>query len=135
MAAMRLGCLFSQAANVAYLHKAQSPYSVNTLAVLAARAAVRDTRVRRTTMWPKCWPRANCCAWASERLGIPYFPVRQFRAVPASASAPSKCATSCATQGILVRDRSYEIARLRARHRRHARADARGCLTALEEIW
>ena len=47
MAAMRFGCLFSQAENVKYLHKAQSPYSVNTLATLAARAAVRDKRVRR----------------------------------------------------------------------------------------
>ncbi len=48
MAAMRFGCLFSQTGNVAYLHKAQSPYSVNTLATLAARAAVRDTAyVRR----------------------------------------------------------------------------------------
>ena len=43
MAAMRIGCLFSQAANVQYLHKAQSPYSVNMLAALAAEAAVQDT--------------------------------------------------------------------------------------------
>ena len=42
MAAMRLGCLFSHEANIAYLHKAQSPYSVNSLAVLAAQAAVAD---------------------------------------------------------------------------------------------
>src|SRR6185503_13930208 len=42
MAAMRLGCLFSHEANIAYLHKAQSPYSVNSLAVMAARAAVAD---------------------------------------------------------------------------------------------
>ena len=43
MAAMRMGCLFSQAANVRYLHKAQSPYSVNMLAAMAAEAAVQDT--------------------------------------------------------------------------------------------
>ena len=41
MAAMRLGCLFSPGPNIAYLHKAQSPYSVNALAALAALAAVR----------------------------------------------------------------------------------------------
>src|SRR2546428_488486 len=29
MAAMRLGCLFSHEGNIAFLHKAQSPYSVN----------------------------------------------------------------------------------------------------------
>jgi histidinol-phosphate aminotransferase len=43
MAAMRLGCLFSHEANIHYLHKAQSPYSVNGLAALAAQAAVEDT--------------------------------------------------------------------------------------------
>ncbi len=43
MAAMRLGCLFSHEANIHFLHKAQSPYSVNMLAVMAAQAAVEDT--------------------------------------------------------------------------------------------
>ena len=43
MAGMRFGCLFSQAANIAYAHKGQSPYSVNSIATLAARAAIRDT--------------------------------------------------------------------------------------------
>ena len=43
MAAMRLGCLFSQSGNVEFLHKAQSPYSVNTLATWAAHAAIQDT--------------------------------------------------------------------------------------------
>src|SRR5262249_53104519 len=42
MAAMRCGCLFSQAENVQWLTKAQSPYSVNILAAVAARAAVQD---------------------------------------------------------------------------------------------
>ena len=42
MAAMRCGCLFSCAENVAWLRKAQSPYSVNALAAVAARAAVRE---------------------------------------------------------------------------------------------
>ena len=47
MAAMRLGCLFSQSGNVEFLHKAQSPYSVNTLATLAAHAAIQDKSVHR----------------------------------------------------------------------------------------
>jgi histidinol-phosphate/aromatic aminotransferase/cobyric acid decarboxylase-like protein len=64
MAAMRLGCLFSHPANIAYLHKAQSPYSVNTLAVLAAQAAdPRHGAISRITR-PKCWRRASCCASA-----------------------------------------------------------------------
>ena len=43
MAAMRCGCLFSAADNVQWTHKAQSPYSVNTMAALAAHEAVQDT--------------------------------------------------------------------------------------------
>ena len=43
MASMRLGCLFSQSGNVDFLHKAQSPYSVNSVAAMAARAAIQDT--------------------------------------------------------------------------------------------
>jgi len=42
MAAMRCGCLFSSVENVRWMHKAQSPYSVNMLAALAARAAIQD---------------------------------------------------------------------------------------------
>ena len=44
MAAMRCGCLFSQAANMAHVRKAQSPYSVNTVAAMAARIAVQDQK-------------------------------------------------------------------------------------------
>ncbi len=61
MAAMRIGCLFSQAGNIQYLHKAQSPYSVNMLAALAAEAAIQDTRVRRQITSPKRSRRGNCC--------------------------------------------------------------------------
>src|SRR5678815_3581693 len=42
MAAMRCGCLFTCAENAEWIRKAQSPYSVNMLAVIAARAAVQD---------------------------------------------------------------------------------------------
>ena len=42
MAALRVGCLFSHRENVAFLQKAQSPYSVNMLAALAAQEAVGD---------------------------------------------------------------------------------------------
>lgn len=43
MAAMRVGCLFSNAENMKSVKKCHSPYSVNTLAVVAATAAVQDT--------------------------------------------------------------------------------------------
>ena len=42
MAGLRCGCLISNSANIGWVRRAQSPYSVNVLAVVAARAAVSD---------------------------------------------------------------------------------------------
>ena len=39
MAGLRCGCLISNSANIGWVRRAQSPYSVNVLAVVAARAA------------------------------------------------------------------------------------------------
>ena len=103
-----LGCLFSQAANVAWLHKAQSPYSVNMLAALAARAAVRIATILRTT-WPKCWRRGSCCIAGFEKLGIAYFPSHANFVLFHAGERAIAFATRCARRGVLVRDRSYEI--------------------------
>ena len=48
LAGLRLGCVFSQAENILWLHKAQSPYSVNVVAMLAASAAVEDREYIRS---------------------------------------------------------------------------------------
>src|SRR5207247_4731863 len=73
MAAMRLGCLFSQAGNVALLHKAQSPYSVNTLAALAAEEAIRDTAYVESYVTEALAARELLCV-GLEKLGIDYIP-------------------------------------------------------------
>ena len=82
MAAMRLGCLFSHEANVALLHKAQSPYSVNSLAVLAAQAAMQDTDYVETYVAEVLAARELLC-FGLEKLGITYVPSSgEFRAGP-----------------------------------------------------
>src|SRR3990167_10496560 len=43
LAALRLGCLFSQKQNIGAIRKGQSPYSVNAVAVAAALEAVRNS--------------------------------------------------------------------------------------------
>src|SRR5438105_437333 len=73
MAGMRLGCLFSQAANIRFLHKAQSPYSVNTLAILAAQAAVEDTVYIENYVAEILAAREVLC-FGLEKLGIGYVP-------------------------------------------------------------
>lgn len=108
MAAMRVGCLFSQAANVAYLHKAQSPYSVNMLAAVAARAAVEDSAYVENYVAEVLAAREVCCV-GLKRLGIEFYASQAnfilFRAGARSIELRDKLREA----GVLVRDRSYEI--------------------------
>ncbi len=73
MAAMRLGCLFSHQDNVRYLHKAQSPYSVNALAILAAKAAIEDRAYIENYVAEVLAARELLCV-GLEKLGIRYVP-------------------------------------------------------------
>jgi histidinol-phosphate aminotransferase len=133
MAAMRLGCLFSQASNISYLHKAQSPYSVNTLAVLAATQAIRDTAYVADYVAEVLAAR-QLLYEGLDKLKIRYFPSQAnfvlFQAGPRAIEVRDKLRQ----RDVLVRDRSYELAgcvRVTVGTRRQARL----FLAALEEIW
>ena len=108
MAALRIGCLFSQPRNVAYLHKAQSPYSVNMLAAIAVRAAIQDTEFVSSYVAEALAARERIYAGLA-RLGIETFPSQAnfvlFRIGPRSLEIRDKLRE----KGVLVRDRSYEI--------------------------
>ena len=133
MAAMRLGCLFSQEANVAYLHKAQSPYSVNSLAILAAQAAIRDSHYIAE------YVAEVLAAREMLRIGLEKMNITQ---VPSNANfilarfgpRAIEVRDYLRAKGILVRDRSYEVpgcvrltvGTLEQTHR---------LLAAIEEIW
>jgi len=108
MAAMRCGCLFSAAENVRWLKKAQSPYSVNTMAVLAARAAIRDRAYIDAYVDEVLAARALAYE-GLHKLGIVTFPSEgNFILFRAGARAiPIRDALR--ERGVLVRDRSYEI--------------------------
>ena len=97
MAAMRLGCLFSHEANIAYLHKAQSPYSVNAMAVLAAQAAVEDTAYVESYVAEVLAARELLCV-GLEKLSIPLLPSSANFVLAHSASARSKFATPSAAR-------------------------------------
>ena len=108
MAALRCGCLFSSAGNVRWLKKAQSPYSVNSLAVLAARAAVRDRDYIKLYVEEVLESRERVYR-AFERLGIRYYPsLGNFVLFHAGDRAIS-IRDALRQRGVLVRDRSYEI--------------------------
>ena len=133
MAAMRLGCLFSHEANIRYLHKAQSPYSVNAVAVLAAKAAVEDTAYVQTYVAEVLAARELLCV-GLERLAIPYVPSSANFVLANLGRRAIEVRDALRGQAILVRDRSYEAPGC-VRFTIGTREQTRRLLGALEEIW
>ncbi len=108
MAAMRLGCVFSGAANIAHLHKAQSPYSVNALAALAARGAVRDTAYVRRYVEEVLAAR-ELLYDGFRRLGVAYVPSQANFVLFRAGARAIEIRDRLREAGVLVRDRSYEL--------------------------
>ncbi len=133
MAGMRLGCLFSHPANIQYLHKAQSPYSVNSLAVMAAQAAVADTSYIENYVAEVLAARELLCV-GLENLGIAYVPSSANFVLGHFGKRAIEVRDRLRGQAILVRDRSYEAPGC-VRITVGTRAQTRRLLTALEEIW
>jgi histidinol-phosphate aminotransferase len=133
MAAMRVGCLFSQAQNVAFLHKAQSPYSVNTLAALAAEAAVQDAEYADNYAKEALEARELLRA-GLEKLRIDQAPSAANFILGYFGNRAIEVRDALRDKAILVRDRSYEIpggVRITA----GTREQARQVLAELERIW
>jgi histidinol-phosphate aminotransferase len=133
MAAMRLGCLFSHPSNIAYLHKAQSPYSVNSLAAMAACAAVEDREYVERYVAEVLAARELLCV-GLEKLGIRYVPSSANFVLGHFGKRAIEVRDALREQAILVRDRSYEAAGS-VRITVGTREQTRRLLAALEEIW
>lgn len=108
MAAMRCGCLFSDARNVTWLKKAQSPYSVNTMAALAARLAVRDRAYVESYVDEVLAARALAYE-GLHKLGIKTFPSEANFVLFHLGDRAIPIRDALRERGVLVRDRSYEI--------------------------
>jgi histidinol-phosphate aminotransferase len=132
MAAMRLGCLFAHEANIAYLHKAQSPYSVNALAVMAAQAAVEDHAYVETYVAEVLAARELLCV-GLEKLGISYVPSSANFVLGRFGGRAIEVRDALRGRGILVRDRSYEAAGC-VRITVGTRDQTRQLLSALEDV-
>ena len=109
MAAMRCGCLFSNSANIQWIRKAQSPYSVNSLAAIAARAAVHDTDYIKQYASEVLQSR-DLVYHGLARLGIRAFPSQANFVLMHLGDRAIPIRDALRERGILVRDRSYEIA-------------------------
>jgi histidinol-phosphate aminotransferase len=133
LAGLRAGCIFSQAPNVAALHKGQSPYSVNVVAALAACQAVQDQEYVRSYVEETLAARNLLCE-GLERLGIRYFPSQANFVLFEAGSRVAEVRERLRERGVLVRDRSYELPGC-VRVTVGTRDQVRQFLAALEEIW
>ena len=133
MAAIRLGCLFSQSGNVEFLRKAQSPYSVNTVAAMAARAAIQDqSYIQKYVM--EALAARELLYVGFERLGIPYYESQANFVLFEAGDRAISVRDELRRRGVLVRDRSYELAGC-VRVTVGTREQMRLFLDELEKIW
>lgn len=133
MAALRIGCLLTQAGNAAFLRKCQSPYSVNLFAAIAVRAAIEDTRYVEDFTAEALAARARLCE-GFDRLGIRYYPSEANFVLFEAGSRAIEIRDKLREAGVLVRDRSYEIPGS-VRVTAGTREQIARFLSALERIW
>jgi len=133
MAAMRCGCLFSQSANIGYVRKAQSPYSVNAVAAMAARIAVQDQTFVEEYVLEVLTARELLCV-GLEKLKIPYTESQANFVLFQAGDRATEIRDALRERGVLVRDRSYEIPG-RVRVTVGTRDQIQLFLDELEQIW
>ncbi len=133
MAAMRCGCLFSQSANMAYIRKAQSPYSVNALAAMAVRIAVQDQKFVEDYVLEVLTAREFLYV-ALERLNIPYIKSQANFVLFQVGDRAVELRDALRQRGVLVRDRSYELPGC-LRVTVGTRDQIRRFVDELEQIW
>ena len=109
MAALRVGCLFSRDSNVAYMHKAQSPYSVNMLAAIAVRAALGDRDYVQNYV-AQALDSRSLLYQGFEARGIGYYKSQANFVLFQVGDRSVQISDALRERGVLVRDRSYEIA-------------------------
>jgi len=108
MAAMRMGCLFSNAGNAAAMRKAQSPYSVNMLAALAASEAIKDLDYTSRYVSQALVGRQVVEA-ALDRLAVRRWPSEANFVLFDASERSDECLRRCRDAGVLIRDRRHEI--------------------------
>lgn len=108
IAGMRCGCLFSVRENMQWLRKAQSPFSVNVLATLAARAAIQDREYVANYVAEILAARELACQ-GLQKLAIKFFPSQANFVLFDAGDRAIPIRDALGARGVLVRDRSYEI--------------------------
>ncbi len=135
LAGLRLGCVFANRTVIDVLRKACAPFSVNTAAVVAAQAAIRDASLIRSYVREIRRSRREL-ERALARLAIPFFPsAANFLLVDFGSRAPRLLA-GLARQGILLRDRRSDFGHVGCvRVTVGTRAQTGRLIGAIEKLW
>lgn len=112
LAGLRVGCVFSQAQNMAAMRKGQSPYSVTSLGIACALEAVKDQDYLKAYVREVLEARAELYA-ALNRLGIESFPSEANFILTRYQDDQTalRIYSELKARGILVRPRGKEVAR------------------------
>jgi histidinol-phosphate aminotransferase len=108
LAGLRVGCLFSQQVNTAFLRKGQSPYSVNAVGAAAARVAVEDQDFI-TRYVTEVLAARELTEVGLSKLRLPYFASEGNFLLIQFGDRAQQVVEGMRAKGILVRDRSREI--------------------------
>ena len=108
LAGLRCGCLISNSENIAWVKKAQSPYSVNVLAAVAASAAVQDTSFVDAYVREVISARTFVVSELN-RLGIRQFPTDANFVLIDVGGRAQEIVDRLRKAEILIRNRSHEL--------------------------
>jgi histidinol-phosphate aminotransferase len=107
LAALRMGLIFAHKETIEALHRAQNPFVVNSLALLAAGVAVRHAGHVRRYVKEVLQNRRAFCQWL-ERKGLAYVPSKANFVLTRVGKRAPEIARRLRAQRVLVRDWSYD---------------------------
>ncbi|HEV8384445.1 MAG TPA: histidinol-phosphate transaminase [Candidatus Acidoferrales bacterium] len=135
LAGLRFGCLFANRALAAEMRKGQSPFPVNTAALVAAEAALRDAAHMRRTVAEVLRGR-RLLENALRRLGARVYPSGGNFLLADFGNRAPRLVRALERQGILLRDRRRDFDRPGfIRITAGTRAQMRRLIRALELQW
>jgi histidinol-phosphate aminotransferase len=133
LAALRLGCLFAKPEILSVMRRACTPYPVNTAALVAAEASIRDARFLRNYTREVLRSRA-LLEKGLTRLGARIYPSAANFVLVDFGPAAHRLVRALERKGILVRERKDFPREGFVRISAGTRADTRRLLRAIEEI-
>jgi histidinol-phosphate aminotransferase len=133
LAALRIGCLFARQEILSIMRRACTPYPVSTAALVAAEAAIRDTRFGRAYTREVLQSR-KLLEKGLARLGARVFPSSANFVLADFGSRANRMVRALERKGILVRERKDFPRKGFVRISAGTRADTRRVLRAIEGI-